>query len=242
MTGAAANGVGPPRSPRTLGLVCAGLVASSAVLWGASQAVWYRVTAAVPDRAEQVVAFTGAQVRPSLGGVALVALAGVAGVVATAGPLRRGVGVLLALAGLAVGGVGVSGQLSSPFASDGPAASLPTPPAGVPLDALRHQPTDVTPAPLLAVLGGLLLVAVGVVVLVHERRLPGLGARYAAGRVGGGGARPAPADPDRAAWQDLDAGRDPTDPAVTSDGAHPGSDQPGGRRADPDGGPPGGAG
>jgi hypothetical protein len=52
------------------------------------------------------------------------------------------------------------------------------------------------------------LLAVGLGVLVRERRLPRLGARYAAP-----GARPAPTDPDRAAWQDLDAGRDPTNRA-----------------------------
>ncbi len=198
--------------PRTLGLVCAGLLVSAAALWGASEAVWYRVSVAVAGRAEQVVEFTGAQVRPSLGGVALVALAGVAGVVATGGAVRRIVGGLLAAAGLAVGGAGLLGLLTSPFASDGPAASLPTPPPGVTLDALRYQPTDTTPAPLLAVLGGLLLVAVGVLVLVREARLPRFGARYATGRVGSGGARPPPTDPDRAAWEELDAGLDPTDP------------------------------
>jgi hypothetical protein len=70
------------------------------------------------------------------------------------------------------------------------------------------HPTATTPAPWLAVLGGAVLLAVGLVVLVRERRLPRLGARYAAP-----GARPAPTDPDRAAWQDLDAGRDPTNRA-----------------------------
>ncbi|CAA9401469.1 MAG: hypothetical protein AVDCRST_MAG66-1483, partial [uncultured Pseudonocardia sp.] len=44
--------------------------------------------------------------------------------------------------------------------------------------------------------------------LLTERRLPRLGTRYAAP----GARRPPPTDPDRAAWQDLDAGRDPTDP------------------------------
>lgn len=233
-----------PRSPRMLGSACAGLAVSSLAMWGAQQAVWYRVTATVAERGEQVVAFTGAQVRPSLGGVALLALAGVAGVVATAGPLRRAVGTLLALAGTAVGAGGVSGLLSSPFASDGPASSLPTPPVGVPVDALRGQPTEITAAPLWAVLGGLLLVAVGVVVALHERRLPRFGARYATARADEGAARPAPLDPDRAAWQDLDAGRDPTDPDATpsTDGEHTGPDQPGVRRAGPDGGPSNGAG
>ena len=53
----------------------------------------------------------------------------------------------------------------------------------------------------------------GVVVLLGEPRLPRFGARYSTGA-----ARPAELDPDRAAWQDLDAGRDPTtDPDSTLD-------------------------
>lgn len=197
---------------RLLGLACAGLLAAAAALWGASTAVWYRVSAEVAGRTGELVAFTGAQVRPSLGGVALVALAGVAGVVATGGAVRRLVGAVLAVAGLAVGGAALLGLGTSPFASDGPAVSLPTPPPGVTLDALRYQPTDITPAPLLAVFGGLLLVAVGVLVGVREARLPRFGARYAAP-----GARPTPTDPDRAAWQELDAGLDPTDPRTAAE-------------------------
>lgn len=193
-------------SPRLLGLACLGLVASAAALWGASEAVWYRVSATVAGRPEQLVDFTGAQVRPSFGGVALLALAGVAGLVAAAGPLRRAVGALLALAGAVVAGAAVLSLLVSPFASDG--GSLSPAPPGVTVDSLRLAPTETTPAPWLAVLGGVLLLAVGLVVLVRERRLPRLGARYAAP-----GARPAPTDPDRAAWQDLDAGRDPTNRA-----------------------------
>jgi uncharacterized membrane protein (TIGR02234 family) len=192
-------------SARLLGGACAGLVASAAALWGASEATWYRVSTTVAGRPEQLVDFTGAQVRPSSGGVALLALAGIAGVVATGGPLRRVVGALLALAGAAVAGTAVLSLLVSPFATDG---SLPAAPPGVAVDALRQAPTETTAAPWLAVLGGVLLLVVGLLVLVRERRLPRLGARYAAP-----GARPAPTDPDRAAWQDLDAGRDPTNRA-----------------------------
>ncbi|MHA6783820.1 Trp biosynthesis-associated membrane protein [Pseudonocardia saturnea] len=182
-------------SPRLLGLACVGLVVSAAALWGASQAVWYRVGTTVAGRAAQLVDVTGAQARPSLGGVALLALAGIAGVVAAGGLLRRAVGGLLALAGAVVAGAAVLSLVVPPSASEGGSV------------------TATTPAPWLAVLGGAVLLAVGLVVLVRERRLPRLGARYAAGRVGDGAARPAPTDPDRAAWQDLDAGRDPTNRA-----------------------------
>jgi hypothetical protein len=156
----------PVRSPRTLGLVCAGLVASAALLWGASAVVW-----------EPGAGRTGTQVAPSLTGVALLALAGVAGVLATGGLARRLVGGLLAAAGAA--------QTVAALAALGAAG---------------------TPAPLLAVAGGLLLLAAGVLVALREPWLPRLGARYAAP----GAPKRRQADPDRAAWEALDAGEDPT--------------------------------
>ncbi len=196
--------------PRVLGGACAGLALSAGLLWAGSATVWYRVSRLGGPPVE----LTGAQVAPWLGGIALLALAGVAGVVATGGLPRRLVGVLLALAGAGVLVSGVLALLSDPYATDASAASLPQPPAGVTVDELRYQPTDATGAPLLAVAGAAALLAVGVVVLVLERRLPRLGARYAAP-----GERRVEPDPDRAAWQELDEGRDPTvDPAEAPPG------------------------
>jgi hypothetical protein len=85
------------------------------------------------------------------------------------------------------------------------AAGAPLP-AGFAPTVLAGQPVAATPAPLLALAGALLLVGAGVAVLVREPRLPRLGARYAAA----GSRPPAVQDPDRAAWVDLDEGRDPT--------------------------------
>jgi hypothetical protein len=153
-------------------------------------------------------------VAPWLGGVALLALAGVAGVVATGGVLRRLVGGLLGLAGVGVLVFGLRALVLDPYATDASAESLPQPPSGVSVDALRYQPTDGTGAPLLVVAGAVALLAVGIFVLLRERRLPRLGARYAAP-----GERRVERDPDRAAWQDLDEGRDPTiDPADAPSG------------------------
>jgi uncharacterized membrane protein (TIGR02234 family) len=204
-------------SPRALGAACAGLALSAVLLWAGSATVWYRV---MPPGAAPVE-LTGAQVAPWLGGTALLALAGVAGVVATGGLLRRLVGVLLGLAGVGVLLFGVRALLMDPYATDASAASLPQPSAGVTVDELRYQPTDTTGAPMLAIAGAVLLLAVGIVVLVRERRLPRLGARYAAP-----GERRVERDPDRAAWQELDEGRDPT---VDPDEAPPGDagDDPG---------------
>jgi uncharacterized membrane protein (TIGR02234 family) len=193
-----------------LGAACAGLALSAVLLWAGSATVWYRV---MPPGAAPVE-LTGAQAAPWLSGTALLALAGVAGVVAAGGLLRRLVGVLLGLAGVGVLLFGVRALLVDPYATDASAASLPQPPAGVTVDELRYQPTDTTGAPMLAVAGAVLLLAVGIVVLVRERRLPRLGTRYAAP-----GERRVELDPDRAAWQDLDEGRDPTvDPAEAPPG------------------------
>jgi uncharacterized membrane protein (TIGR02234 family) len=189
---------------RALAVTCVGLAVSAGLLWAGSATVWYRVTTAGAAPAE----LTGAQVAPWLGGVALLALAGVAGVVATGGLLRRLVGVLLGLAGVGVLGFALRALMTDPYAT-----TTPPPPPGLTVDELRHQPTELTAAPLLAVAGGLVLLVVGVFVVVHKR-LPRLGARYAAP-----GERRAERDPDRAAWQELDEGRDPTvDPACRPPG------------------------
>jgi hypothetical protein len=162
------------------------------------------------------VELTGAQVAPWLGGVALLALAGVAALVATGGVLRRVVGVLLVLVGAGVLAFGLSALVTDPYATDAPASALPQPPAGASVDELRYQPTERTPAPLLPVAAAGVLLAVGVLVAVRERRLPRLGSRYAAP-----GERPVERDPDRAAWRELDAGRDPTADTAADTAAAP---------------------
>jgi hypothetical protein len=182
--------------PRVLVAACAGLALAAGLLWIGGTAVWYRVTPAAGAPA----ALTGAQVAPWLGGVALLALAGIAGLVASGGVLRRVVGALLALAG-----AGVLAFSVPALSADPPASALPQPPHGGSVDDLRRQPAQGTPAPLLPAAGGLLLLGVGTLVAVRERSLPRLGARYAAP-----GERRVEQDPDRAAWQALDAGRDPT--------------------------------
>ena len=190
------------RNPaRSLGLVCAGLAGAAALLWGASVAVWYTVTP--PGRA--LIELTGAEVSAVPGASALLALAGVAAAVATRGPLRRAIGALLAVAGGAAAAVGVRGLLAHPFAVDVPASGLPQLPPGTPVELVRGQPVELTAAPLLVLAGAALLLAAGLFVLLAEPRLAHLGARYGTRRE-----RRAEPDPDRAAWLELDAGRDPT--------------------------------
>lgn len=150
----------PARSGRALAVAAGGLALAALALWGAGALPW-------PAGAPSWV-----------GGVALLALAGIAGVVATSGILRRAVGILLVVVGLAVLVASVPGLRTALLGT----AAL--------------------------VVGGLLLTATGGFVAAREPGLATFGARYDRS-VDGRPAVPA-ADPDRAAWDALDAGRDPT--------------------------------
>jgi hypothetical protein len=136
---------------RALWTAVGGLLAAAAVLWGGARLL-------------------GGDAEQPLTGLALLALAGVAGAVASGAVVRRVIGGLLVLAGV----------------------------AGI---VLRGAP--LTEAPL-ALAGCVLLAAAGVLLGWRGHTMPRLGSRYAAP-----GSRRT--DPDLAAWQALDAGRDPTD-------------------------------
>jgi uncharacterized membrane protein (TIGR02234 family) len=144
---------------------------------------------------------TGAEIAPSLTGVAVLAVAAVAASVAVSGIARRVLGVIVVLAGGASAWAAFDSWLSPPDAATllrlaGTTAS--TEPVG---DVVVAQ----NAAPWLGVLGGLLVLAAGVVLVIADRSLPRMGAKYAAP----GAERPV-VDPDRAAWDALDEGRDPT--------------------------------
>jgi uncharacterized membrane protein (TIGR02234 family) len=188
--------VSAPRSPRALVAVCAALGLAALALWGASALTWARVAPA--GRAP--VELPGALLVPALTGLALLALAGVAGAVATAGVPRRLLGLLLVAAAVAVVAVVVPAVLDPVGAAGG--TTLPT---GAPASSLAGQPVSTTPAWALAVAGALVLAAAGAVLALREPRLARFGARYAAA-----GRSRAAQDPDRRAWEDLDEGRDPT--------------------------------
>ena len=132
-----------------LGGVCGALVVAAGLLWGASALAW-----APPGRAAADSAVGGASAPSALTGVALLALAGIAAVVATSGLARRFVGGLLGVAGAVV------------VVATAAAWAAATAVIGV--------------GPLLAVGGGLLLVVAAGAVVVREPRLARLGARYAA--------------------------------------------------------------
>ena len=143
----------------------------------------------------RVVSVTGAELAPGARALALLGLAAVAALPASRGRLRTAVGALVALAG--VGCLVVLGRVLAD-----------------PLTAARHSEPlrfdrhltgspDLGGWPYAAVVGGLLLLAAGVLVVVRGRRWAELSSRYDAPSA------PKPAS-EASLWDALDRGEDPT--------------------------------
>nr|WP_052478430.1 Trp biosynthesis-associated membrane protein [Kibdelosporangium sp. MJ126-NF4] len=143
------------------------LLVASAALWGASRLKW---------SAE----LTGSEQVSALVPLALIYLAGIAGVLATSGWPRRLVGVLLALTGFAACWLAVNG-------------------------AFDHA--QGLPARGLALLGGLVVVGSGVLLVRSGHRMPRLGAKYQAPVSARSAKEPAG---EREMWRALSEGDDPT--------------------------------
>ena len=217
-----ARGDGSPTPRRRLTATCAALLGGAAALEGAARLAWFTAGVDAVGRGTVPVTAIGADLVPALTSVALLAVAAVAAAVALAGTARRLLGVVVAAAGVWIG-VAVGGLLLAPPA---PAdlAALPGAPAG---GTAVAGSLALRPGPLPAVLGVLLLVAAGITLAAAEPRLPRLGARYAArppvatatstADTADTAAVRADADPDRAAWDALDAGRDPTTDGPAAD-------------------------
>jgi uncharacterized membrane protein (TIGR02234 family) len=193
-----------PRRPsappgRLLGLVALLLAVAAAVLWGASRLTW--VSQAVESlTGPRTSTADGATAEPILVPWALLCLAAIGGLVATAGWGRRVVGTLVAVAGLWALLRAASGLLAP--------ASDALPPGMRPGD--RPLPAEaVVGGPLLGIVGAAAMLAAGLLTVRWAAVLPRMGAQYDA--PGGARAeRPRPADPDKALWEALDDGRDPT--------------------------------
>jgi len=191
---------------RRLSAALLALGVAAFALWLATRLVWLRAAYQSPLRGSVTVQATGAQLRPELAAIALVAVAAAAAIVATSGWARRLVGVLVAAAGgwavwlsLAPGDA-VPGDAVPGRAGSGTALE-----SGPPADAVAVGLPAHTAAPLLGIGAGLLLVAAAVGVVCWANAMPRLGARYAAP----GTARRVP-DRDTQWWDALDAGQDPT--------------------------------
>jgi uncharacterized membrane protein (TIGR02234 family) len=188
---------------RRLAVTLLALALAAFGLWLATRLVWLRAAYQSPLRGPVTIQATGAQLRPELAAIALVAVAAAAAIVATSGWARRLVGVLVAVAGGWAVWLSLSpGDAVPRSAGAGSGAALET---GPPADAVAVGLPAHTAAPLLGVGAGLLLVAAAAGVLCWANAMPRLGARYAAP----GTARRVP-DRDTQWWDALDAGQDPT--------------------------------
>ena len=187
--------------------VTALLVGGTAALVVA-QATWVQVTArpgepgsaSVPSAARVQLAVKGTDVAAAVVPLAVLAIAGAVGLVATRGWFRRVVGVLVTAAGL---GLATSGLrvLSDPEGAASGFLGRQSLPAG---PATTYDVTAVWPA--ITVVAGVLVVVAGLLAAVASAGWPAMGARYEAPT---GEPRPdRPVD----AWTALDRGEDPTVP------------------------------
>ena len=204
---------------RRLLVVCAALAVGALATWGGARPTWF--TATVPTvRGDALAEATGIQVQPVPTALALLAVAGIAATVAVSGVARRVLGGLLALVAVATVWAVVATLVSPPTPAR--LAQL----AGLTVTPGTAGEVSGTAAPVLTLAGAVLVGAAGVLLLLRENGMPRLGARYDAPSAR---RRPRPSDPDRTAWEELDAGRDPTvgpaagpmageEPDVTDDG------------------------
>lgn len=193
--GAEAEAAGPEARPangtkakRPLWTIILALLLGALALWGASRMVWFAEFRDEGVRGTVLYTEPGEQRATALVPLALLALAGVAGAVATGGWLRRVLGIVLVLAGAAGVWNGVDGIKFGGFAPGLPGTEI----------VLGH---------LIAVLGGILVALGGLAAIKWAGAARKLGARYAAP-----GAKAARKDPDTELWEALSEGDDPTDP------------------------------
>ena len=179
------------------GLVVAVLLclAGAALVLLATSRAWLSVQTDVPiGLPARGVELTGSELAPGTRALALLGLAGVAALAATRSGGRIVVGALVALAGL---GVMVA---VARVALDQTAAALRAEP-GSSLTVVVREDGGVWPY--VALLGGLLLLAAGVLTVVRGRSWSALGAKY-----------DAPTEPkprsEASLWDALDRGEDPT--------------------------------
>ena len=200
------------------------LVVGGALLLLAYGQVWVSVTVSDPGLPSLHVDLSGRDLQPEGTAAALVALAGVAAVVATRRTGRLVSGAVLVVVGLAVAARTVQFGLTHsarPGYGD-TVASIVAERTGVGTPQLTAA---ATPWWLVGLLGALVVVAGGAVVLLRSASWPEMGRRYERGTgESAGGAEDAAPRPAESAWEQLDRGIDPTEdraPHVHDTGADP---------------------
>jgi uncharacterized membrane protein (TIGR02234 family) len=171
--------------------------------------VWATATYAEPGLPRLVVELTGRDVQPAGGALPVVALAGIAGLVATRRAGRWVSGVVLALAGTAATALALRFGLTwSSSSGDGGAIDRLV---GEKVGAtVVGVPVVVSPWWLLAAVGGVLVLVGGLLAVAHGSRWPALGRRYERHGDAGPATAAASAAAPASAWDQLDHGVDPT--------------------------------
>lgn len=173
-------------SKRPLWIVGVLLLGAAAALWGATELNWIPAPAVPPNRHPGLgtggvggtgVGTSGGTGGPSFTALALLSLAGLLGMFAVGGWLRRVLGAIIVVAGGYV--------CWQAFATAGD--------------------KDMFTGRGLALLGGVLLVAAGLLVIRYASALPTMGSRYQLA-----GTERRSGDPDKDMWDGLSHGEDPT--------------------------------
>jgi uncharacterized membrane protein (TIGR02234 family) len=171
--------------------------------------VWATATYAEPGLPRLIVALTGREVQPVGGALPVVALAGIAGIVATRRVGRWAAGVVLALTGTAATALALRFGLTwSAAGGDGGAIDrLVGEKVGT---AVVGVPVVVSQWWLLAVVGGVAVLVGGLLTVAHGSRWPALGRRYERAAESERAPAAAPTAATASAWDLLDHGVDPT--------------------------------
>jgi uncharacterized membrane protein (TIGR02234 family) len=233
--GTPARGQPPPPSPvvREYLLVLGAAAAGAVLVLVSARQGWAQVVTTPPAPLPgAVVTVSGQDLVPALGALAVASLAALAAVVATRGLARRLVGVFLAVSGAltaalvsvrvgaadvlaAAHGAAVS-QAGSAISGGGAGAASGTVPGGSTpgVSAAAQIVTASFPWRPLAAVGGLAVLAAGILVAWRGPRWPVMSSRYS--RTGGGTQQPVPGTQQPVAdtatlWESLSRGVDPTE-------------------------------
>jgi uncharacterized membrane protein (TIGR02234 family) len=243
LSGGATRAATPVQRRRELTVAVLGCLLGGALALTASSQPWLDVTLTRPPPLPPVAdALTGSRAAPLVPACGLLLLAAAVALVAVRGAGRVAVGLLVAVAGGALGWSGLRGLTGR---LDVRAADVA---GGGALDGSGLTRDVVAAWPAVALVAGLAGVLAGLLVVLRGRGWPAMGRRYertaaapaAPGAAAGGAAtaarepRPVTAeDRHQAAWKALDRGEDPTEDATED----PTEDDPGppatGAAADP---------
>jgi uncharacterized membrane protein (TIGR02234 family) len=196
-----------PRRLRTLTLI-AGILVSGLVLltWTGT---WFHLTLEGSTSSHSQLAVTGSTAAPALIALALAGLA-LVGALALGGPVIRAIlGVVEVFIGFTAGFSAVV-ALADPATASAALITGSTGVSGTVAVVRMVTATSVTAWPWLAVLAGVLVMALGVFIVATSRRWPKSSTRYQVVRLASDREHENPGENPAADWDSLSGGVDPT--------------------------------